>query len=283
MRHRIKLLNYKLQKAVGATLGNVVFIEGGLGSQLLAMMIYVTRQEVAPDVQADVSYFKSRLDKPLDDSRGLTQWPWELDKYGYDLDLFPVVRHRFRRRLSESDQAQVDQQFMSMVAQRDWNQVFPIVKSAAYELERLEIQPEQEFACIHVRRGDYLRVASQIVPFEKTLDVVYALRDLLPRSVVFVSDDPFTSTEVTSASELLNDKQCTFLAGSDQHASHGLMRMASVLITSNSTFSWSAGILSIRPDVMIISPQHFHGPGHEPTNAIFQSASSWMLWSRSGF
>lgn len=282
MRHRIKSLSYQLQKAVGATLENVVFIEGGLGSQLLAMMMFLTRQEVSPSVQADVSYFKSGLEIPLDDSRGLTRWPWELDKYGYDLDLFPVIRHRFRRRLSESDQAAIDQRFMSMVAQRDWTQAFPVVKSAAYELERLEIRPEEEFACVHVRRGDYLRVASRTVPFEKTLDLVHALRALLPRSVVFLSDDPFTGTEVGAASELLNDKKCTFLAGSDQHASHGLMRMASVLITSNSTFSWSAGILSIRPDVMIISPQHFHGPGHEPTNAIFQSASSWMLWSRSG-
>ena len=244
------------------------------------MMMLLTRQQIDPNTQADVSYFKSRIESPYSDTKGLTRWPWELHRYGFSLDQFAPNKHGLRMRLSESDQARLDLEFMPMIAQRDWTRTFPIVDSTASELEKIEIRPEEDFACIHVRRGDYLRVASRTISFHETLRLSHDLRALLPRNVVFLSDDPFSADEVEAASKLLYEKTCTFLSGSDQHASHGILRMASILVTSNSTFSWSAGMLSMHPDVVIVSPQHFHGPGHRATNALFQSVSDWMIWSR---
>lgn len=279
MKQRIKSIRYTIFKSVGATLDNVVWIEGGLGSQLLAMMMFLTRRHIDAGTQADVSYFKDSISQPFDDANGLTRRPWELHRYGFELHEFPMSQHRCRIRLSASDQARVDQRFVSTMLQKDWSLTFPIVDSTAQALEVLGLKSDEQFACIHIRRGDYLRVASRVISIEETLRLSRSLNALLPEKVVFLSDDPFMASEAQTASEAMKDKQVMFLTDFDQHASHGLMRMASVLVTSNSTFSWSAGVLSRHRGSVVVSPQHFHGPGNDDTNRFYQSPSDWSLWS----
>jgi len=262
--------------SLGLTLGDVVVFEGGLGSQILSMLVLLQRRENEPHVRADVSYFQHGLTVPTDDASGLTGWPWELDRYGFNLSDSPPVHRGLRPVPSARDRARVDARFLTSAVQRDWSSVFAIQSTTFDDMGLLGLEPDVDFACIHVRRGDYLRVSARVVGVNESLGVAHRLGSLLPRKVVFLSDEAFPADVQEEIAAEMPNRECLFHSGADQHASHGLMRMASVLITSNSTFSWSAGILS-RPGAMVLSPTSFFGVGYELTNSIFQSASDWML------
>jgi hypothetical protein len=264
-------------KAAGLTLDDVVFLEGGLGSQLLGLMLYLQRTEADPTTRVDASYFAGGPDQPTDDAAGLTMRPWELHRYGFEVSQFGSVDRRLRVRLSPADQGALDQRFMPLVAQRDWTRDFPIVDSALTELHGLGLSAEAVYGCVHVRRGDYLRVSSRVVGLDEALALCDRVEGLLPESLVFLSDGPFTDAERDSVATHLRGRSCIFTTGDDQHAVHGVLRMASVLVTSNSTFSWSAGLLTTRPDAVVLSPQSFFGTDNEDINRTFQSGSDWMV------
>lgn len=280
MRQFLRSAHQRVMASLGMTLKDVVYLEGGLGSQLLSMMVYLQRRENEAHVKADASYFKHGLEVPTDDASGLTGWPWELHRYGFDLADFPPVRTGIRVRVPARDRVALEGHFLAEAARRDWSAIFPIQPTTYDDLQALGLNADSDFACIHVRRGDYLRVSSRVVELEESLGVALRLGSRLPERVVFLSDDEFHSEEREAISKRLLGHVCAFHTGSDQHASHGLMRMASLLITSNSTFSWSAGILSTQPRALVISPTRFFGVGHDDTNRTFQAASDWMLMAR---
>jgi hypothetical protein len=68
-----------------------------------------------------------------------------------------------------------------------------------------------------------------------------------------------------------------YCVGENQHAVHGILRSANFLITSNSTFSASAGLLMAKPSAVVLSPQHFF-PGLENVNNVFQGFGLWMIY-----
>jgi hypothetical protein len=271
---------YRLMKATGRTLDDVVFLEGGLGSQLLGMMLYLERRDVDPATRVDASYFDAGLGVPTDDPSGLVLRPWELHRYGIAVSSLGSVSRRLRIRLSPCDQALADKRFMALVAERDWSRTFPIVEASYSELRRHGLSTGEKFGCIHLRRGDYLKVSSRVVGINEVLALCQRVEGLLPERLVFLSDDPFTSDERQSVAAAFPARDCIFASGEDQHAVHGVMRMSSLLVTSNSTFSWSAGLLTASPDTVVLSPQSFFGPSNADINGVFQSGSDWMMMCR---
>lgn len=134
MRQFLRSAHQRVVASLGMTLKDVVYLEGGLGSQLLSMMVYLQRRENEPHVKADASYFKHGLEVPTDDASGLTGWPWELHRYGFDLADFPPVRTGIRAQVPAEDRAVVDGRLQVEVAGRDRSVAFPIQRSSLDDL-----------------------------------------------------------------------------------------------------------------------------------------------------
>lgn len=269
---------YRVLRALGAVRQDVIHIEGGLGSQILGMIAYKVMRDQDPRTRADVSFFYPRIDAPIENSTGLVvRRPWALDIYGIQLDDFEPVRKIWRIHPSPEDQAQLQISALQAAAHRDWSDFFPLPKIGFSALSQLDLTTEEPFACVHVRRGDYLKVSSRIITLEEQISALktYALR--LPEKVVFLSDDAFSQADKHAVEREFANTRCHFPTDLDEHSSHSLMRMAKLLVTSNSTFSWTAGLLTVNPDAVILSPTHFFGPSHPIVNMQFQSNSEWML------
>lgn len=244
-------------RSIGQVEKDVVYVEGGLGSQLLSMLVYLQRRELEPEVRADVSYFNHGLSEPTDDVSGLTGWPWEMNRYGYKLADFGSIKTRIRVRPAAKSRAAEDAHYLASAKRRDWSEAFPIQSSAFELLRHLGLDADSAYTCVHVRRGDYLRVSSRVVHLSESLGAVKRLGGLATSRIVFLSDDEFTLEEQEKVAGELVDHQCSFVSGSDQHAAHGLIRMSSVLVTSNSTSSFSAGLLSLKSGAVVLSPTTF--------------------------
>jgi hypothetical protein len=268
---------YRLSRRLGMTAERVVFIEGGLGTQLLGLMLFELRRSLDPRVTCDVSYFAQGLFAP-EETAGATQRPWELDRYGFELDQFASTPNpRIRMRLSPDDQAAVDAPYVARLARSEWAHRIPPVAETAPALARVGLAPGDQFASVHVRRGDYLKVSSRVLSLEEVLSACQRLGSLLPENVFIHSDDDFTDREKLQISSELDARHCQFLVGGDQHVSHGIMRCSDVLVTANSTFSWTAALLSTKPHATALIPQDFFGPDRLRVNRLFQATTDWAL------
>lgn len=256
---------------------NVVFLEGGLGSQLMGMLLFEVRRLQDPATQCDVSYFFPEIFQPqLTD--GATRRPWELHRYGIDLHDPRFVRHRwYRLRADYETRARDDEPYAASLAGNHWSTLFPIVDAARQRVQDLGVGDADGYASVHIRRGDYLKVSARILDLPEVLDFVRSLHSLLPERILFLSDDDFLPAEMDQVRTLLAAKECLFVNESDQHVVHGMMRLSKVLITSNSSFSWSAGLMLERPDAMAFAPEHFFGTTAPHLNNVFQAPARWMI------
>lgn len=254
-----------------------VFLEGGLGSQLLGMMTYLSLREEDPRWKCDVSYFFPEVSEPTVVGEGVRR-PWELDEYGYFLDSAEFTRSRLHafRRDYESGAPDV-RAALQRACLTDWTSKFRISSAARMQVNELRLTESGVFAAIHVRRGDYLDVASRVIPLRDALSIARRIGGILPKDVVFLSDDPFSSHDKETASELLADRNCIFLDDPNPHTSHGVMRLAQVLVTSNSTFSWTAALMMEQENAIAVSPIQFFGDRQTSLNAVFQASADWMI------
>lgn len=251
-----------------------VYIEGGLGSQILAVMQYLTLNRISPNAILDASYFSPRK-KPT----GTATWGWELSEYGIPV---PVQENRILTRVKYASRprtipaSNLNLEVWREISDTRFNAIFPLHQSTDELLQELNIDRSLEYAAIHIRRGDYLTVSSKLLQLEDFGRIIENMSGFFQRRVLVFSDDSFT----TSDKELI-EKYCpgevTFISGMNQHAVHGAMRLASVLLTSNSTYSLTAALLSEHPSPIIISPTQFFSDKERDINILIQQLSKWML------
>jgi hypothetical protein len=137
-----------------------------------------------------------------------------------------------------------------------------------------------EYAAVHVRRGDYLEVASRVLNLQEYLQLLCTISNLLPKTLLFVSDSEFKNKEKQQIeTNLGNNFKIEYLDGPEVDAFfvHCILREANLLITSNSTFSFSAALLAMDNQIAL-SPVQFHkGKDSEKYNRSFQNAGEFML------
>lgn len=256
---------------------DIVRIDGGLGSQMIGWMLYIIRSECDPSTKPDVSYFE-----PIRKFRFRGNQPpqrsWELHRYGID---FSSVSQNGRRasifQRSYERAARHNRKHYQAIVTRDWKRVFPLVPEAMVYLETTMKLTETSYAAVHIRRGDFLTFSSKVVDLTTVLHLCTSIRLMLPRILVFLSDDPFSFDETQKIRNALPANEVRFLDHADPHVCHGVMRMADLLVTSNSTFSWSAALMRTKSDSFAFSPTTFSYPVHNPCNEIYRAASNWML------
>ena len=259
----------------------LVFIEGGLGSQILNVLRFWNLQEVntGQNVKCDLSYFK------YTDRSNL--WNWELGRYGIDLN--QVARFESKSKLNKYRE-KFDYLNLNELNSNYWRTIrnkyidrfsFPrelILEDLNRELKQKNLG---DYCAIHIRRGDYLSVASKLVQFDEYLEVTSKIVGLLPQNIVLVSDSPISVHVISEFENILPERKVFTLDNPslDPYFIHCTLRMAKVLITGNSTFSFSAALLGDDNQVSL-SPNQFHsGKNSERYNATFRDAGKFFLWN----
>ncbi len=262
-------------------LNAIVRIEGGLGSQIIGLLTYEAKKALNPKVRADVSYY---LEKEVSiNEREISMWDWELDRYGFRIENYMKDRKFYDKYLAVIN-SKLQPKGNSKAKESPyipWRlQVkrFPVAEDLSNYLQKYELSMQDDFAVIHIRRGDYLRVSSRVLSLESSV-LIFERFLSKPSIPIFVASDDMFSDEELKYLEMHFGAAPLIIVepNTDLHLIHGLMRSASVLVTSNSTFSWTAGMLNTRKAQLTISPTTFFGDADPQVNELFRSTSSWMV------
>lgn len=259
----------------------LVFIEGGLGSQILNVLRFWNLQEVniGKNVKCDLSYFRYTDRSHL--------WNWELGRYGIDLN--QIAKFESKSRLNKYRE-KFDYLNINELNSNYWRTIrnkYIDRFSFPHELIREDLNRELkqknlgDYCAIHIRRGDYLSVASKLVQFDEYLDVTSKILGLLPQNIVLVSDSTISTHVISEFENILPERKIFTLDNPslDPYFIHCTLRMAKVLITGNSTFSFSAALLGDDNQISL-SPNQFHsGKNSERYNATFRDAGNFFLWN----
>ena len=257
----------------------LVHIEGGLGSQILGVIAFWERQERYGIAKArcDLSYFRSP-------SRG-DLWNWELDRYQIslkDLQTYESVsiKNIFKLKSDFLSELEINSNYWIQVRKKYFDRFhFDFKPINDFKGKLVEFEEIHSYGAVHIRRGDYLKVASKVIDFAEYLNLLLAIRELLPKDLLIVSDSPLHEKEKEKLGHFFsNTHNLIFLDNPqlDPFLIHCILRGADILVTSNSTFSFSAALLG-KSGQRAFSPVNFHsGNDAERYNRAFRTAGSFM-------
>ena len=262
-----------------------IYFEGGLGSQILSAMSFWdlidinNRKALRP--KCDLTYFE--LDQNNTLANGLSVWRWRLDRYGINKSEFgPERKISFRTRIDYS-QGFLDQPKVDWVARRKmYSSRFPIDYDAAKGFLKnfMNLDIDSRYTAVHVRRGDYLKVATHLVDDATYLAFLRRVEAILPSPIIFFCDSPLRQEFRDEVVEVLNGKEVFFHDDKieDECLVHDVMRLSKLLVTSNSTFSFTAGLLA-PTDCLVFSPMKFYGGKYgDNQGKSFRDAGDFFLF-----
>jgi hypothetical protein len=224
----------------------IITFTGGMGAQILSAAIYFSMRNSGKEVYADLTYFDTPESIAIEGQIGQpSHWAWQLKPFG----LMPSDFESYTGEKVASEDLIVDGSrkislALSALQSKDVQRYFPIANSTddIYDFDGTS------YVCVHIRRGDYLNVASHLISDEVFLESTHKFSSLC-ETLVVVSD---SSISQSLKNNFCNQyKNCVFLDSIDAISTHYLMRKASVLICSNSQFSLTAGALNTTGLVLI--------------------------------
>jgi hypothetical protein len=174
----------------------LVHIEGGLGSQIFGVISFWERQERygVSVAKCDLSYFTSQ-------NRG-DLWNWQLHRYqiglkdlqGYESVTIGNILKLKSDFLSEFEinsgywiQARkkyLDRFYFDPMLLNDFRKKFA------------EFEDVHSYGAVHIRRGDYLKVASKVIEFNEYLELLISIQKLIPKDLLIISDSPLHEREI---------------------------------------------------------------------------------------
>ncbi len=276
-------LRDRILKLLRRTDFETIYFEGGLGSQILAYIEFVNSPR-----QVDFSYFRHTRKR---DSDGPDVWEWELDRYGITIDGFkqyeknkpfnPWITRR-PSTLEFSKILQFDSRLQKLVIPKNVQEIFPINYTELSKiLEKHKLSLDKTIV-IHVRRGDYVRVASRLIKYEEYTNLLKTINFPLNFELVFLSDSELSEEVKTYFKEMFPNRILKFYSEKDMSnsVSHDIMRMCKVLITANSTFSISAGLLSDENTIVFSPLEFFGGEDGYMQSRIFNRYGNFLVMQR---
>jgi hypothetical protein len=273
--HLVKMVSSILQR-ISPPSDDIVYIEGGMGSQILSFMQHQILLETNPKAKLDARYFYTPAPK------NTKVWDWELSEYGHPLPKLDVslrAKLRYLGRESTTRASKSNLTIWEEISKRRFQSLFPLHESTADLKKLFDISENQSFAAIHIRRGDYLTVSSKLIAVEEYLEMIERMSSNFDLRVLVFSDDPFSDLDQARINSACRG-QVSFITGLDQHGVHGLMRCAATLVTSNSTFSLTAALLSEHTNPTILAPTLFFSNQNRDVNLLIQQLSRWMFIER---
>ena len=277
------VLNFA-QENLGLRHKRTVHLEGGLGSQILGAIYFWNLLDTMPEgkVGCNLSYFKNS-------TVGILLRPWALDSFGIPITEFQKYEKlsRYSSLLSKKDyltEQEIEANYWE-TARTKYLDRFSFSQDylIGYFNSRLNLDLHNDYTAVHIRRGDYLQVASLLISVENYADLLNSIEPLLSKEIVFVSDSPLHEQEIVMLTEAVGpDRKSHFLDSPDidPFAAHCLLRNSTILVCANSTFSFTAGLLG-KIGQSVFSPLNFHaGRGSQKYNNTLRLPSSFTLWPR---
>jgi len=261
----------------GGLVQTVVVFQGGLGAQILSAAAYFSLKSDGHPVVADFSYF---LKEPRvaraggrGGRRGVSIWPWELEAFGLrktDFEVavkgpsLPVV-------LSDDTPEKINiaakALLNSEIAERfsiggDWERRI----LAKFGLETFGHSRVTGYVAVHIRRGDYLNVASWLVSDEEMLSVVLS-RAICRKKLVLSSDSRVPSRTIRALKRSFDSVQVVNPEQASALETLVLLARSSEFFASNSQFSLVSALLGqgtahipekfLRPEIFKNLPSRF--------------------------
>jgi hypothetical protein len=246
----------------------VVTFTGGMGAQIISAAIYFSLESEGRLVYADFSYFDKQEHVAIAGSPGeCSHWSWQLEAFGLHPSSFektPSIAERDIELIEDGPQKLA----LGIKALRrpDIQKRFDISRHTD---DILPSEFSNNYLCIHVRRGDYVNVASHLVSDHEFIGIATKFSGLF-RHIVIISDSEIPQSFRQAISQKF--EQAIFLDKADVFTSHRIMRNARALICSNSQFSLIAALLN--SSALVVLPRQWFGaddrkieiPIHEACN-----------------
>jgi hypothetical protein len=220
----------------------VITFTGGMGAQVISAAIYFHLRDGGQKVFADLSYFNKKSHIAIPGKEGdISHWDWQLQYFGIMPDFFEELPKKYKgRSIVIKDGKEKSELGFEALRTPRIQQYFAQNGFIEHVLPK---NFSNNYLCMHIRRGDYVNVASHLIDDDSFLELANQLNGLI-ENVVLVSDSPITDN---FRKEMLNIYSNTiFLDNVDAITAHSIMRNARVLVCSNSQFSLIAAILNRR-------------------------------------
>lgn len=261
----------------------IIPIEGGLGAQIFGVMLFkYVSEQISQDVLADVSYFK-RAPKLAKLGEGISIFEWGLDYYGinkndYEHDL-PVKPSFIKRKLGIGSNVEVltdgtveRNDFLYKSFRVSYEKEFPIRDDHMVLAKKL-VGGGLPTTVVHLRRGDYLNVASHLVTDLHVVQIIKKLSTLGIRKILFVSD---AEVPLSIYKEKVPEiKEWDSIVKGDIYLTHAVMRLARCLVISNSQFSLSAAVLN--KDATCFMPKKWFSGKSVDLHQHLHELSDWHM------
>jgi hypothetical protein len=271
----VKLLHLLRKRPHRRTAGTPTTVKfaGGMGTQIIQSAVYFALRQDGESALADLSYFdvESRLARVGDKGR-VTHWFWQLDQYGLPRNSFEATEvGQRKRRYILADGAEMMELGIRALQRPELQRIFMPSTPSLFNLPSVASKP---FLCIHVRRGDYVNVASHLVSDDEFIEIAGKFSRLVEYAVI-LSDSPFGDGFKIKMNNMFQNVE--YLDKLDPYSSHWLMRQARILVCSNSTYSLTAALLN--PDALVVMPKQWFGGNDREIEAPIQSLSNFQIMS----
>jgi len=253
---------------------HTIYFEGGLGSQILSFIEFQEKTKNSDkQVSVNLDYFLG-ISSDYNNESGLSMWSWKLSHYGIDQSIFE--QQNFYKKLFKkyflTRSNSISEVFYSFreTKKRQYENLFPINKIAiSTYLESIVGSKSVDYCVVHIRRGDYLNVSTKVIAVDEITRLIQKIKHLLPRIILISSDSYLTLAEKEKLAECLFGFIHKYIEPSESpFLVHDLMRTSKVLIASNSTFSFSAGLLA-NDDCLVFFPTKYFGEGLRSDSRAF--------------
>lgn len=284
VKHTIWKIRDLVLTKLGITDRNTVYFEGGLGSQILAYIEYSEKNKSSnKPVFGNLDYF-NKIESDFTDDTGLSRWTWKLDQYGiYQNDIIQATKiRRFANKYFKVRAKDAPEHLYNFREEKSQNyqKIFSTndLSVKRYLLEKFNSH-EADFAVIHVRRGDYLKIASKVISAAEITRLIIKIDKLLPHNILVSSDSVLSQSEKALFSKALVRFNLVYIDPlEDFFLVHNLMRHSKILVAANSTFSFSAGLLS-NNKCMMFFPTNYLGQGRlrDSKSFIFRQPFEYLV------
>ena len=253
----------------------VVTSTGGMGAQIISAAIYFLLRNEGRAVYADFSYFdRTERIASVGNLGEVSHWSWQLEPFGLMRGSFETAPGLSKRDVDLiEDGSEKIALGLHALRQPGVQKHFAIVKGVD---DILPAGFSSGYICLHVRRGDYVNVASHLVADYEFIELAGKFTGLV-RYLAVVSDSPIDEPFRQAAS--LGYEQAVFMDNIDAFTSHRIMRNARILICSNSQFSLVAALLN--PQALVVLPKHWFGQNDRAIEAPIHEACGFQILNNS--
>jgi hypothetical protein len=274
----LRFLKSKFQSKLNLIDFDTVYFEGGLGSQILSYILFSYKKEKNEKVLCDLTYFENIIADSQSENK-VSLWSYKLDNYGILMTDLPSKNKKNRLKLKPKfiplDFLSIDKNILNKVK----SEIQLNTENLGSYLKKHNLNVDDQYGVIHLRRGDYLFVASHLITELQVIELLMKISDFLPRKVFIASDGEIDESlfdwfKVNKP----NIQVIQTEKGIDPYVLHDLMRNSTILVASNSTYSFSAALLSSEKTLSFI-PQIFYKEDLERAkdSPIHQFASDYAV------